>query len=902
MDWHTRIRAAFAAERHVPDDGVIEELAQHAAATYAAARADGRSHEDAERQVQDQLASWCREAALLRRRPRRPPLIEPPPASTSGLVGIAHDMRYAMRLLRRRPGYTLVAVLTMALGIGATTALFSVAHGVLLKPLPWPDADRLVRLSETRPGGTNRFPWVMTNATYLAWQEQPSTIEEMAAWRGDTVTMTGAGEPERLRIVAATPSLFPLVRAQPLLGTLFGPDDDRGGAVALSYGLWQQRFGGDPDVIGRLIRFDGEPHRVAAVMPRAFAFPDRETRAWVPLRVRPVMGDDPNARSLSMFNAVARLRPGATAAQAAAEGTARGRFAPDLGLVGIAVFGTKAPAEVSAVPYLDAMTADVRPALVVFLIAVGLLLATATANVASLQLARATTRRREIAIRSALGAGNGRLARQLLVESALVGLAGGLVGLLLAAALHRALPSLLPADFPRLDEVSVDLRVTAFAVGLSLLTGVVFGLIPVLQARRLDLVESLAEDSLAPVGGGSRSRTARARTLIMAGQVAIACVLLLGASLLVRSFVALMSADRGYDPSNLLTAALVLPDASYTPQRRAQFLDTLLERLRATAGVREAAVTTILPLTSREAMMGFTMPPRGSASGETVQAHASMRSVSPGYFAALGVRLIEGRAFTDADTTASLPVVVVNRTFATRYLGDAALGTKLPLQLNEGQPDWEVVGVVDDLRQRSVTDPAQPEIFASYRQRATGFGSSEAYLVVRTASDPAAFVPTLRALVREQDPSLALESVMTMEDRLVTSLARPRLYAVLLGGFAIFALAIAGVGLFGVLSYTVAQRAREIGVRTALGARPLDIVRLVVGQGLAMTLGGLAVGLAASFALVRYLSTFLYGVTAYDAVSFVAVPIVLTAVAGAACVVPARRAARVDPLRVLKAG
>jgi putative ABC transport system permease protein len=266
------------------------------------------------------------------------------------------------------------------------------------------------------------------------------------------------------------------------------------------------------------------------------------------------------------------------------------------------------------------------------------------------------------------------------------------------------------------------------------------------------------------------------------------------------------------------------------------------------------------------------------------------------------VRLIEGRAFTDADTTASLPVVVVNRTFATRYLGDAALGAKLPLQLNEGQPDWEVMGVVDDLRQRSVTDPAQPEIFASYRQRATGFGSSEAYLVVRTASDPAAFVPTLRALVREQDPSLALESVMTMEDRLITSLARPRLYAVLLGGFAIFALAIAGVGLFGVLSYSVAQRAREIGVRTALGARPLDIVRLVVGQGLAMTLGGLAFGLAASFALVRYLSTFLYGVTVYDAVSFVAVPIVLAAVAGAACVVPARRAARVDPLRVLKAG
>ena len=903
MSWNAEIRAALERQGHAPDPEIVEELAQHAAASYEKARAEGASRDEADGEIGRQIDAWCRDAGLLRRRPRRPPAVEPPPAGRGHFAGLAQDPRYAVRALGRQPGYALVAVLTMALGIGATTTLFGVASGVLLTPLPWPHADRLVRLSETHEGGTNRFPNILTNATYLAWRVEPQTLEAIAGYRGDTVTLTSAGEPERLRVAAVTPSLFPLVGATPLMGTLFGSDDEQRQVVVLSYGLWQQRFGGDPGAIGRLIELDGETHQVAAVMPRTFTFPDRETRAWVPYHIRPVIGDNPNARSLSMFFGLGRLRPGATPAQAAAEGTARGRTAPDLGMVGIAVFGSNGPVIVAAVPLLDAITADVRPAILVFLVAVGLLLATATANVASLQLARATTRQRETAIRSALGAGRGRLARQLLVESSLVGLAGGLAGLLLAAALNRALPSLLPADFPRLDAIVIDLRVVAFAVVLSLTTGLVFGLLPMWQAQRLDLVTSLAEDGLAPVGGGGRSRTARARAIIMAGQVATACVLLVGAALLGRTFVALLNADRGYHPSNLLTASLSMPDAAFTPARRGDLLEALSARLRAQAGVREAAYAGVLPLTGGEGMMGFTMPARDGSSA-SIQAQAMVRMVSPGYFAALGLRLLEGRGFTDADTLTAQPVIVVNRTFGERYLGPAPVGQQLPVHASGGddRPESLVVGVVDDVHQRGAGDPPQAELYFCRLQRKGGWGSSQAFVIVRTATDPGAFVPTLRTLVREQSDTLAIDSVMTMSDRVWSSLEEPRLYALLLGGFALFALAIAGVGLFGVLSYSVAQRTREIGVRTALGARPSDIVLLVLRHGLAITAVGLVVGLAAAFWLVQLIGSFLFGVSARDAVTFVAVPVALLAVALLACAVPARRAARIDPQQVLRAG
>jgi predicted permease len=504
-----------------------------------------------------------------------------------------------------------------------------------------------------------------------------------------------------------------------------------------------------------------------------------------------------------------------------------------------------------------------------------------------------------MAVRAAMGAGAARLARQLLVESAMLGLAGGAAGLALAAALHRALPAVLPADFPRLDDVAMDGRVLLFAAAVSLVTSVVCGLMPALHARRVNLVESLG-DGGTQARGGTGAQTARVRTTIMAGEVAVACLLLVGAALLGRSFVALTHAERGYDPANLLTARIPLP-ASYSMERRIQVLDGLVGRLRGVAGVREAAYGNALPLLTSGGFRAFKMRPPSDPSTE-IDVNTIERVVSPGYFGALGLHVRAGRVLSEADTMSAPQVIVVNRSFAATYLAGKPMGVVVPnLGMCRGDSDrWQVVGVVDDMRQGPVTDAPQPELFIPFRQIACANAVPDPVVLVRTAADPSPYASVLRDLLRQQAPSLALDSVMTMDDRVMTSLARPRTYALLLCGFAMFALAIAGVGLFGVLSYSVAQRAREIGVRTALGAQTRDIVRMVFRQGLAIAGAGVALGLLMSAAAVRSLSAFLYGVAAYDAASFIVVPVVLLAVAVVACLVPARRAARIDPLRALR--
>jgi putative ABC transport system permease protein len=594
---------------------------------------------------------------------------------------------------------------------------------------------------------------------------------------------------------------------------------------------------------------------------------------------------------------IARLKPGATAAQATQEATARGRSGPDPGMTAIAVFGSRGPVDATATPMLKAMTADVRPALLILLGAVGLLLVTAAANIASVQLARAATRRREIAVRAALGASGGRLARQMLIENVVVGLLGGVLGVLLAALLNRALPSLLPPDFPRVADVAIDARVLVFALGVSLLTSVGFGSLPALQARKLNLVEGLVEDAASAGRGYGRSPIARLRSGIMAGQVAVACLLLVGAALLIQTFVAMLNVDRGYDSTNVLTARVVLPDASFTPERRAQFTTRLLEQLAARADVVASGITTVLPLGTGDALMGFRLPPRAGSS-DPIQVQTAIRTISADYMRALGLRIVQGRGIQASDTPTSLPVVLVSRTFAKRYLQGNPIGQKLPLASNSSGN--EIVGVVDDVMPRSLTDPPQPEIYVAFAQGHTL--QSDPIVVVRTRNAAAAMSGTLRQVVGGLDASVAIDQMMTMDQRVVGSIARPRLYAIVLGGFAVFALVIAGVGLFGVLSYGVSQRSREIGVRTALGARPFDIVRLVVGEGLVVTLIGIVTGLASAFALTRSMSAFLYGITAHDLLTYLAVPVVLLAVSAVACYVPARRAARLDPLRVLKAG
>lgn len=896
MDWKARIREAFPNGRR-PDEDVVEELAQHAAAVFEAARADGSDDAEASRRVAAQIVAWAADADLLTRRPRRAPAVEPPPASVPLAAGLGRDFRYAVQSMRRQWVLTTLVATTLALGICATTVLFSVAYDVLVKPMPWPSADRLVRVYETRQGSTKKATF-FTNGTYLAWKDHPATIDGLEGWSAYPAVMMDAGKAERIRVVEATPGLLGMLGAGRALGRLLGTTSDGkadSSQVVLSYDFWQRRFGGAREIVGRPLRIDGVAYVVAGIASRGFGFPDNEVQAYVPFEVPPTGGSEGHGGTIAMFAALARLRPGVTPAQAAAEATARGRSAPDPGLVTMAVFGSKGPVQVSVVPLLDSVAGEVRPALLVFLVAVGLLLAVATANVASLQLARATSRRREMAIRTALGAGMGRLTRQLLVENLVVGQIGGLAGLALSAVLLRLLPSLAPADFPRLADIGMDYRAALFALAVSLVASLAFGLAPALQARRLDVSQALSEDGLAPVGGQARTKTARARLLIMIGQMAAAAVLLVGAALLARSFVALLNADRGFDPSNLMTAQVTLPEDAFTPQRRVEVLGNLVTRLRSLPGVTAAAYSSRLPLApGGEIMAAFPVPAR-DGSGQ-VSAHALLRQVSAGFFEALGLRVRQGRPFTAGDTLSSQEVVVVNRTFARQYLPNPAVGTQMPA--SKGRR--EVVGVIDDASYGAVGERVQPEMYVVIDQTPGGLGFDQVAVLVRTNGPTTRAAAALQAFVREQGGSAVLGPVMTMEERVWTSLAKPRLYAVLLGGFAVFALAIAGVGLFGVLSYSVSLRAREIGVRTTLGATPAAIAGMVVRQALTVTAAGLVIGLAASAALGRSMSGLLYGVAPLDGATFVGVAVLLAVVAVTACIIPARRAARVDPVRVLR--
>jgi predicted permease len=899
MDWKRKIRESLQESGVVLDEDVVEELSAHLAAAYQTMRADGCGEAEAVSHVDRLIDSWRRQAPHLRHRSNRSAPVEVPSAASTRFAGLFNDLRYALRMLNRQRGFAVLSILTIAIGIGILTSLFSVAYVVFWKPLPWPEPDRLIRLTETRQGATRPHPLQIGNGTYLAWQEKPATIESLGGFWSGTATISGFEDASRVGVGHITASIFTLLRAKPLLGSLFTADEeDASGKVILSYGLWQDRFGGTPDVIGKVIQIDGMGFTIIGVMPREFVFPDAMARVWIPYHVRPVLSADGRGTNTQIFNALARLRPGVTIAQAVAEATARARSAPDGGLATLAFWGVepKAQVNIAAAPALDALTSEVRPALIAITAAVALLFIAVIGNVASLQLARTIARQREIAIRSSIGAGQGRIAQQFLLESIVLGMVGGMAGLLLAVGLHRTLPSLLPADFPRLDDVSFGLRVALFSCLLTFMTGLIVGVLPALHVRRLNLVESLTEDHNGSIGGSNR--LPRARMAIMIGQIAVACVLLVGGSLLSRSFIAMMNADRGYDASSLMTAVIPMPTTLFPTQREIDVLDRIVERVRALPSVTRVAYTDGLPLTSNETMSAFTMPSNRPPVGVDVQVHSIRHVVSEDYFQTFGIRVLKGRAFSAADSASSPHVAVVNREFAKRYLSDSAVGDRIVNFAGSlAQGEFEVVGIIDDVVEHGLSEGIQPEIYSLQHQSV--FRSQYPALVIRTDGDPRAVLYSLRAIVKEQDPSLVLESVLTMEERLSFSLSKPRFYAVLLGIFAISALLVAGVGLFGVLSYNVSQRRREFALRTALGAAPADLVRLVLKQGLVMTACGLAAGTWLSFVLVKYLASLLYLVKPHDWVTFIGVAVIIAAVSVLACLGPALRVTKIDPVRAL---
>jgi putative ABC transport system permease protein len=792
------------------------------------------------------------------------------------------DLRFAARLFRRSPGFTAIAVAAIAIGIGANSAIFSVVNGVLLKTLPYRDPDGIVMVWERNlPRG--RETNVAGPANFLAWREENDVFEQMAAVTMTFgVNLTGAGEPVEVKAQAVNAEFFPILGVSPELGRAFSKEEEDGrrDVVVISHRLWQQRLRG-ADVVGQAVTLNGRAQVIAGIMPPGFHFRDRTVDVWYPLAI-PAEARVPRGRSLVPL---ARLKPGVTVQEMdtiSARLTARWpQF--DTGWV------------TNVRPIAEEITGDVRPALLVLLGAVGFVLLIACANVANLLLARSTARQRELALRAALGADRGRLARQLLAESLLLAAGGGLLGLALAwAGVHLLTATL--ADqvaFPRVDAIGIDARVLAFTAAIAVLSGVVFGLAPALASASINLNDALKE------GGrtGSSGRLGRLRGLFVIVEVALALVLLAGAGLLLRSFARILDTDPGFDPEHVLTMQLTLPSAKYgDAAKRGQFYQSLLDSLGGVPGLRAAGTVSFLPMNGLAAATGFTIigQPVPAAGQEPV---AEVRIYLGDYFQAMGIPLRAGRLFTDREQREPNSAIVINEALARQYFPNQdPIGQHLKVSWNGEGPD-EIVGIVGDVKMTSIEETIRPAVYYPYSR--TPYSGET--LVVRAAGDPAALAPAVIDKVHAIDADLPVSAVRPMTAVLARSMAQRRLLMVLLAVFAGVALVLATVGIYGVMSYMVSQRTQEIGIRMALGAERGEVVRMVLGHALRLAAAGLAAGAAVGLALTGLLQSLLYDVQPTDPLTFGAVAALLMAVAAVAGSVPALRATRIDPLAALRA-
>jgi putative ABC transport system permease protein len=814
------------------------------------------------------------------------------------------DIRYALASLRRNAGFAAAGLLTLALGIGATTAVFSVVYGVLLRPLPYPESDRLVQLSEEHPGAIAPLQGpFLSNLTFHAWS-QPRTIEGAAACSSRYFTIALPGGTERLTGAAVTPSMFSLLGQSPALGRFFVADEGRDGADALlvlSDRGWRQRFDADPAIVGRSVIVDGKPYAIVGVARPGFSFPQRDTLLWSPMEVRKPSPDAVAGQrgNMGVITAYARLRPGVTMQQAEAEGTAAARttIRP---LAANLLFGVGGPPVVHVRSVAAEMTARIRPALVVLAAGVVCVLLIACANVANLFLSRGVARQRELTVRAAIGASRARLTRQLLTESVVLSALGGGLGLALAWSLVGLAPTFAAHNFPRLDAIAVDGRAIAFTAAASLATALLSGLAPALRGARFNLAESLHGGDGATAGGFRGVRARRLRDGLLVAEAAFAVVLLIGATLLARSFIRLTHVDAGYTPDRVLTAEINIPGGAgaASGETMRALVEALLARTRALPGVVSAGATNMMPLDGSMMISGFPSP-WTAAGSERKSARSLTYVVTPGYAETLGLRLRKGRVFADADLAAAIVPWLVNEEFARLYLPPDPIGYQWTYPATATTPERinQVIGVVANTLKSGNDSAVQPENYQLAKGVARFSGRFE--IVARTAGDPAAAAPALRGVVRELAPTAAVET-LTLPERLARSVDEPRFATAVLLAFAGLALALASVGLYGVLSYGVSQRRREIGLRAALGASRSTIITEIIGEGLTVTAVGLLVGLGAAAALTRLMRSALFGVDPLDWVSFTSAPAVLIAVAIIACAIPARRAARTDPAEALR--
>jgi putative ABC transport system permease protein len=802
------------------------------------------------------------------------------------------DIRYSIRTMIKRPGFTLVVVLALALGIGANTAIFSVVNTVLLKPFVYKDSDRLAVVWGTSPQKEVGIMPV-TPADYTAWNERNTVFEQVAYSRDAQYSLTGAGEPESVRGYRFSANFFDVLGVQPLHGRTFTAEEDRPGAnrvVVLSYKLWQRRFGGDTGVIGQSVTLSGNPYTIIGVMPPGFEHP-HGTELWTPVAIAPA---DFSNHTATILRIMARLKPGVTIEQAQTEmstiAAAVAEQYPD----------THTGRGAKVVTLRDVYTGDVKAALLVLLAAVGFVLLIACANVANLLLARAASRQKEVAVRSALGASRARLIRQFLTESLMLSLAGGAAGILLAIWSTGILVSLFPTNIenlsiPIVEQIPIDAKVIGFALLISIVTGMVFGLAPALQASKSDLNETLKEG-----GRGSMSgrRGRRLRDLLVISEMAIAVVLLVGAGLLIKSFARLQKSDLGMNIDNVLTAQVQLPQYKYPDlEKRRIFVGEVTRRVRSLPGVEAAGATNFLPLTGFWGTTFFNIEGRPAfAPGE--EPEVDNRLATEDYFKAMGMRMLRGRAFTATDREGSPQVAIINQKFADSFFqGEDPVGKRLNLGDANEPSMWEIVGVVGDVKSFGLSEDTHLEIFRPFDQVTFPLIA----FAIRTTKDPTSIVAAVRNEVWSVDKDLPfLGKIIPLERLASDSVTLRRVSMLLVGAFAALALILAALGIYGVMSYSVTQRTHEIGVRMALGAKPADVLRLVVRHGLALTLAGVGVGVGGALLLTRFMTSMLYGVSATDPLTFAVITVILIGVALGACAVPARRATKVDPMIALR--